>query len=284
MAELEKELGPRSAGAPQDEIQSPERSETTGGRPEELRDACRCGTPAQGLEWEQPETRVAVELLGRRELGGEVLMEEAGGVEKRQQGELAGWPAVLRNWRSASTVSDCVGYAPSSFLDARQGQPNTESYGANIQTGLILRSTKTMYDIDATAALRAILSKLGSTGALYTTKNVIDELSSIAHVAATYAEVGQVRCSIWLPRLRGGKKYFSVHDVIFAPGVANAIKGTTKEAKKVQGMCKSEGVFPNMIFSYSSSLGLSALHKRDTVKGDAEEVNPGCNRKTYVCR
>jgi hypothetical protein len=69
-------------------------SETTSSRLEELRDACRCGTPAQGLEWEQQETRVAAESLGRRELGEEALMEEAGGVEIRQQGELAGWPAV----------------------------------------------------------------------------------------------------------------------------------------------------------------------------------------------
>jgi len=75
---------PRSAEASQDEIQSRERSETNGSRPEELRDACQCGTPAQGLEWEQWETR------GRRELGEEALMEEAGGVEIRQQGELAG--------------------------------------------------------------------------------------------------------------------------------------------------------------------------------------------------
>jgi hypothetical protein len=37
---------------------------------------------------------VAVESLGRRELGEEALMEEAGGVEIQQQGELAGWPAV----------------------------------------------------------------------------------------------------------------------------------------------------------------------------------------------
>jgi hypothetical protein len=37
---------------------------------------------------------VAVESLERRELGEEALMEEAGGVEIRQQGELAGWPAV----------------------------------------------------------------------------------------------------------------------------------------------------------------------------------------------
>lgn len=32
---------------------------------------------------------MAVESLGRRELGEEALMEEAGGVEIRQQGELA---------------------------------------------------------------------------------------------------------------------------------------------------------------------------------------------------
>ena len=89
MAEWEKELGlalgeqqvesssprtptsliPRSAKASQDETQSRERSETTGSRPEELRDACRCGAPARVLEWEQGETRVAVESLGRKELG-----------------------------------------------------------------------------------------------------------------------------------------------------------------------------------------------------------------------
>lgn len=114
MAELEKELGlalgeqqvesssastptspsPRSAEAPQDEIQSRECSETTGSRPEELRDACRRCTPAQGLEWEQRETRVAVESLGGRVPGEEALVGEAGGVEIRQQGELAGWPAL----------------------------------------------------------------------------------------------------------------------------------------------------------------------------------------------
>ena len=37
---------------------------------------------------------VAVESLGRREVGEEALMEEAGGVEIRQQGEFAGCPAV----------------------------------------------------------------------------------------------------------------------------------------------------------------------------------------------
>jgi hypothetical protein len=113
---------------------------------------------------------VAVESLGRRELGEEALMEEAGGVEIRQQGERAGWPAVGDQQDQVEVddtddptdkeatealpatqleidkhVSDCVGYAPSSFLDARQRQPSTESNGANIQTRLILESTKTMY-------------------------------------------------------------------------------------------------------------------------------------------
>src|SRR6266536_2425361 len=79
MAELEREVGlalvaqvmsspasvpnsprpPRSVEAPQDEGQSQDRSETTGSRPEEPRDASRPGTPAQGLEErEQRETRV----------------------------------------------------------------------------------------------------------------------------------------------------------------------------------------------------------------------------------
>ena len=82
MAELEKELGlaleeeqvespfagapsspsPRSVEAPQDEIQSRERSETTSGILEELRDASRRGSSAQDLEWrEQRETQVVVE-------------------------------------------------------------------------------------------------------------------------------------------------------------------------------------------------------------------------------
>ena len=67
MAELEKELGlaleeeqvkslsanaltfpsPRSVEAPQDEIQSRERSEATGSRPEELQEVCRHGTAQQ---------------------------------------------------------------------------------------------------------------------------------------------------------------------------------------------------------------------------------------------
>ncbi|KAF8847217.1 hypothetical protein BDZ45DRAFT_699380 [Acephala macrosclerotiorum] len=48
-----------------------------------------------------------------------------------------------RNSRSTSTVFDCVGYAPGSLLDARQRQLSTESYGVNIQTGLILGLTQT---------------------------------------------------------------------------------------------------------------------------------------------
>ena len=41
-------------------------------------------------------------------------------------------PRNPRSPRSTSTVFDCVGYAPSRLLDARQRQPNTESYGGNI--------------------------------------------------------------------------------------------------------------------------------------------------------
>ena len=38
---------------------------------------------------------MALKSLGRRELGEEALMEEAGGVEIRQQGELAWRPALV---------------------------------------------------------------------------------------------------------------------------------------------------------------------------------------------
>jgi hypothetical protein len=131
MAELEKELGlaleepqveslsvgtptspsPHSVEAPQDETQNPERSETTGSRPEELQDACRCGTPAQGLEWKQRETLVAVETLGGRELGEEALVGEAGGVEIWQheeplaQKEVLG-PPVLVDQQNPVEVDD----------------------------------------------------------------------------------------------------------------------------------------------------------------------------------
>jgi hypothetical protein len=79
MADLEKEMGlalgepqveslsaglppspsPRSAEAPQDDIQSQQQSETTGGRPEELQGASRRGTPALEL-WKKQETEVVV--------------------------------------------------------------------------------------------------------------------------------------------------------------------------------------------------------------------------------
>jgi len=105
MAELEKELGlalreqgdslfagaptspsPYSVEALQDEIQSRERSETTGGRPEELRDASRRGPPAQGLEWwEQRETEVVVE-------GGAVAMQQQEELAARK--EELGHPAM----------------------------------------------------------------------------------------------------------------------------------------------------------------------------------------------
>ena len=101
MAELEKELGlaleeqvksssasaptspsPRSVEAPQDEIQSRERSEATGSRPEELQEVSRHGT-AQGLEeWEHRESEVVmvVEELGQPAVGDQqdlVEVEEA---------------------------------------------------------------------------------------------------------------------------------------------------------------------------------------------------------------
>lgn len=98
-AELEKELGlawekqqveplsactppspsPRSVEEPQNEIQSRERSGTTGGILEELQGASRHSSPAQDLEWwEQQDTQVGV---------------EGGAVAVQQQEEL-GQPAV----------------------------------------------------------------------------------------------------------------------------------------------------------------------------------------------
>jgi hypothetical protein len=106
MAELEKELGlalekqqvklslagtptflsPCSVEAPQDKIQSRERSETTGDRQEELRDASWRDTPAQDLEWwEQQETDVLVER-------GAVAMQQQ--VELAAQKEELGQSAV----------------------------------------------------------------------------------------------------------------------------------------------------------------------------------------------
>ncbi|KAF8847684.1 hypothetical protein BDZ45DRAFT_754641 [Acephala macrosclerotiorum] len=104
MAELERELElaleeqgnsssasaptsshPRSVEAPQDEIQSRERSETPGSRPEELQDTSRYDT-AQGLEeWGRRETEVVVE-------GGGVAMQEQ--EEPAAQKEEPGQPPV----------------------------------------------------------------------------------------------------------------------------------------------------------------------------------------------
>ncbi len=99
IAELDKELGlaleeqqveslsagtptspsPRSVEAPQDETQIRERTENTGSRPEELREAFRHNSPAQDFECrEQQETQVGV---------------EGGAVAVQQQEEL-GQPAV----------------------------------------------------------------------------------------------------------------------------------------------------------------------------------------------
>lgn len=87
----------RSVEASQDESLSQERTETTASRPDEPRDASRHGTPAQGLEkWEQLETRVAAEPLGRRDLQEEELVGEVGGVEMQPQEDLAGQKEELR--------------------------------------------------------------------------------------------------------------------------------------------------------------------------------------------
>ena len=88
---------PRSVEAPPDEIQTRERSETTGSRPEVQRDTSRRGTPAQDLEWwEKRETRAVVETLGRRELGVEEVVGEAGGVEMQLHEEPVGQKEELR--------------------------------------------------------------------------------------------------------------------------------------------------------------------------------------------
>lgn len=86
---------PCSVESPHGKIQSQKRSETTGGRLEELRDASRRRTPTQALEWwERRKTQVVLETLGKRELGVEELVGEAGGVVIRQQGELEDRPAL----------------------------------------------------------------------------------------------------------------------------------------------------------------------------------------------
>jgi len=71
---------PRSVEALPDKSQNRERTETIR-RLEDPQDASRHGTPVQGLGWEQQETQVVVETLGRRELEEKELAGEAGGVE-----------------------------------------------------------------------------------------------------------------------------------------------------------------------------------------------------------
>lgn len=118
---------------------------------------------------------MVVETLGRRELGVEELVGEAGGVEMQHE-EIAGQKEDLRrpalgDQQNLAEVDDTDvpmdkeatealpatqleidhhhfqlhGICTSSFLNARQRQPSTELYGANIHTDLILGSTKTMY-------------------------------------------------------------------------------------------------------------------------------------------
>ncbi|TVY92099.1 hypothetical protein LAWI1_G002737 [Lachnellula willkommii] len=189
MAELEKELGlvlgviigshtylPKSssAEAPQDEIQSRERNETTGSRPEELRDACRCAGDS-----------VAIELLGRRELGDEALLEEEGGVEIRQQGELAGRPAVgdqqiqaevddtddpmdKETRRLLRLSSHATGDRPSPFSTAwdthpvacwtpNKGNVVPSRMGRTSKQVRFLGQQRRCADVNATAALRMLL-------------------------------------------------------------------------------------------------------------------------------
>jgi hypothetical protein len=153
------------------------RRETTGSRPEVLRDTSRRGTPAQDLEWwEKRETRAVMETLGRRELGVEEVVGEAGGVEMQQHEEPVGQkeelrPPALGDQQNLAEVDDtddpmdkeATEALPATQLDIdhhyfrlrgictqqlagyQTKQPSTESYGANIQTGLILESAKTMY-------------------------------------------------------------------------------------------------------------------------------------------
>jgi hypothetical protein len=66
---------PHSVEAPQNEIRNRERSEITGGRPEELQGVYRRGAPAQGLEeWEQRESEVVVVVLASGEITGRFLV------------------------------------------------------------------------------------------------------------------------------------------------------------------------------------------------------------------
>jgi DNA primase large subunit len=84
-ARISISLSSRLVEVPQNESQSREHSETTGGRLNELRDASRHGIPARDLEYKQRKTQVVV---------------KAGAVAVQQQEELTaqeeelGQPAV----------------------------------------------------------------------------------------------------------------------------------------------------------------------------------------------
>jgi hypothetical protein len=77
---------PHSVDAPYNKINTQEHTETTGSRPEELRDASRHGTPAQGLEdWEQQGTQAVGETPREDD-----LMDNGDGVDMQQQEEVRG--------------------------------------------------------------------------------------------------------------------------------------------------------------------------------------------------
>jgi hypothetical protein len=67
-------------------INTQEHTKTTGSRPEELRDASRHGTPAQGFEdWEQQGTQAVRETPREDD-----LMDNGDGVDMQQQEEVRG--------------------------------------------------------------------------------------------------------------------------------------------------------------------------------------------------
>lgn len=198
MAELEKELGlaleeqqvesssagkptspsPRSVEAPPDETQSRER---TGCRPEELQDTSRHGT-AQGLEeWELQETGVVVE-------GGAVAMqqqeelaaqkEELGYTAVGDQQDLVkvvyaddpeekeatdALPAATQDPLRAPFSSVWDTYPAASWTQDR-GNPIPNRMGGTSKQVRFLGQRRRHANVNATAALRTILSRLGPTG------------------------------------------------------------------------------------------------------------------------
>jgi hypothetical protein len=73
---------PRSVKAPQDEIESRERSKATNSRPEEQQEVSQHGI-AQGLEeWEHWEYGVVVEELGQPAVGNQQDLVEVANIDK----------------------------------------------------------------------------------------------------------------------------------------------------------------------------------------------------------